>query len=371
MRKIAAVLILVVSSAVLLLAMNQSFINGIKQDRYFDHLAPPALHHHTFYDRVFVRSDRWRYGDLYGLCYLPQYKFKLEPFRTYPATGKGESSNKILYVIGDSYLADKTLGGAFSGFDDVIYLDDRFPFGPISLESSKTNFLIMEFAERNLVDYDLYKTTEQKWTSADLRAGRNFSGARPAASSDAGLPTTISERLNKILFNRDLSRNLELLLFDDKALSPLKELKAALNYRLFGRLSTEVTVSTDKRRLLMNATVDTAFRQSAFRAIPNEEIDRLRTSLDRASNYYQAIGFKKVFLAVIPNPVSLYDSSRMPYNHLLERVERVNKFPIISVFNTFKNDPRNLYYRSDTHWNPDGFDVWIKKANETLLINSH
>ncbi|MCR8560183.1 hypothetical protein KXD93_21200 [Mucilaginibacter sp. BJC16-A38] len=370
MRRIYLTVLLMGSVAILLTAMNQSFINKVKQDRYFDHLTPEEATNHSFYHKVFVRSDHWRYGDLYGLCFLPAYKFKLEPFRKYPHNDKLAGTNRVLYIIGDSYLADKELDGAFKGFDRVVFLDDRFPFGPLALDSNKQNFLILEFAERNLNGYDFKKTSEAKWTSADLEGKLNFQTGYQPVSGAAGLPANLWERINRILFNKDLSRNLELLLFDDRAFTPLKEMKAAFNYKITGSLPKEVAVSTDKSRLLMNATIDPGNKQSAFRQIGSEELDGLLGNLQQAQQYYRAIGFKTVSLAIIPNPVSIYDAKRMTYNHLLERVEKKTTLPVISIWDDFKKAPQNLYYRSDTHWNPSGMDSWITEVNKKQIYRN-
>ncbi len=364
MRRLIGIFILIISLGILLLAMNQSFMNRVKQDQYFDHLTPDNPAKHTMYYKIFVKSDRWRYGDLYGLCFLPEYKFPMEPFKAYPGNDKKTATKNILYIIGDSFLADKTLAGAFDKFDNVIFLDRRFPFGPIKLDTTKNNYLLLEFAERNLVDYDLAKTPEIQWPQKDVQA-KNFNETaklQPAAV----LPTSLPNRVGTILFNKDLSRNLDILLFYNKIFTPVKEFKAYLNYKLTGWLPKEVAVSTDKQRLLMNITVDTSYRQSAFREISDKEVETISNNLNSAQGYYKSIGFKKVILSVVPNPVSIYDAKRMTYNHLLQRVEKSNKFTVNSLFNKYKAEDKNLYYRSDGHWNPYGLDIWVKTTNATL-----
>lgn len=368
MRKITGLFILIISVVLLVSAMNQSFINKIKFEKYFDHLNPQMIQENAWYKAAFVHSDRWRYGDLYGVSYLYQYKFELEPFKQYNHKAGRQNTNRVLYIIGDSFLADKTLSGAFGAFDNVIFLDRRFPFGPIKLDTSKQNYLVMEFAERNLNGYDISKTDEARWTTNDIKNGINFSNA-PAVAGNQPPPASLFDRLNKIIFNKDLSRNLELILFDNKLATPFKEAKASLNYKLFGRVANEVAVSTDKKRLLFNITVDTASLQSAFRPKNEHAVDSIAGNLDIARNYYWAIGFKKVFLSVIPNPVSVYDDNRMPYNHLLERVEQKTDLPVVSLYKIFKTDQRNLFYRSDSHWNPPGLDIWINETNKVLTSN--
>jgi hypothetical protein len=352
----------------LLTAMNQSFINRIKHDRYFEHLTL-VTGEKSWFQKVFLRSDRWAYGDLYGLCYLHPYKLQLEPFPAYNKPGRSRASGRILYIIGDSFLADKTLTYAFDKFDNVQFLDRRFPFGPITLDSAKQNYLLMEFAERNLNGYAITGTDEVRWTRAQINRGDHFNPAYHPPSAAQTPPPSLFSRFSNILFNKDLSRNLELLLFDDRLFTPVKELKAAINYRLFSRTAKEVAVSTNGQRLLLNITVDTADTHSSFRPKTKTDIDSIETHLAEAEAYYKSIGFKQVFLAVIPNPVSIYDSKRMPYNHLLERVEKQTAIPVISVMNSYQKSRTNLFYKSDAHWNPAGFELWVKSANEFFSAN--
>jgi hypothetical protein len=355
MRKLLALFIIVISLLTLLTAMNQVFINRVKQDRYFDHLTPDSAKATSLYNRVFIRSDRWGYGDLYGICYLPQYRIKLTPFKAYNNQPANKTTtNRVLYIIGDSFTADKVLYNDFTGFDNVVFLDRRFPFGPVQVDTSKQNYLIMQFSELNISTYNNKKTTEI---------------AGPSGAPVAFVPASMISRLGKIIFNKDLNKNLELLLFDDKLFTGLKHLKASFNYNILGRLPKEVAISTDKKRLLLNSTVDINSPQSVFKPRSEAQVDTLLRYLTEDQKRYQSLGFKKVFLSLTPNAVSIYDSSRGPYNHLIERIENKTSIPVISVFNTFKNSKKNLYSRSDAHWNPDGFEIWVNETNKVLKAN--
>ncbi|MDN3548734.1 hypothetical protein [Mucilaginibacter aquaedulcis] len=346
--------------------MDRSFINRLKQDRYFDHLSTDSFQYtNSLYHRLMVQSDRWRFGDLYGLCYLPQYRFELEPYKKYFKSDTTKVTGRDLYLIGDSYLADKQMDGAFKGFDRVIFLDDRFPFGPLVLDRSRQSYLVLEFAERNLNEYDFDKTTETKCLPPELQTGQNLDLLHKPSGTVQAL--SFWQRFCNIFFNKDISRNLETLLFENTIFTPSKELKAELNYKLIGSLPKEVVISTDQRRLLMNATVDMTNQLSSFRKFDNMELTVLNKNLNNAAKYYRSIGFKKIFLSVIPNPVSIYEDKRMQYNHLLERLEKTTTLPVISVFDDFKKTKQNLFYRSDTHWNPDGFDKWINAVNHKKL----
>jgi hypothetical protein len=363
MRKIIAIIILIFSLSILLLAMNQSLINRIKQDRYFDHLDHPVKT--SIYQKIFLRSDTWEYGDLYGISFMHPYKIKLIPFKKYHQNATHVATNKILYIIGDSFLADKILDGAFNEFDNVIFLDRRFGFGPINLDSTKKNYLIMEFAEMNIINYSLHKTNEVLWSADNIKNKVNYSNKSIGNLSPAALPTGFS-RIGNILFNKDLSRNIETIIFGDKIFTPFKELKASINYNLLGRLPKEVAVSTDKKRLLLNSTVDTSYNTSDFRPLSNQALDSIQFNLDEAGAYYKSIGFYKIYLAIIPNAASIYDSKRMPYNHLAEKVQKKTSLPAIDIYTTFLAYKENLYSRSDTHWNTTGFELWVSKANSVL-----
>jgi hypothetical protein len=330
MRKITGVFMLVFSMALLLSAMNQSFINKLSFEKFFGNLYPEMVKEDALYKAAFVNSDRWHYGDLYGLGYLHDYKLVPEPYKNYSHKPGRKNTGRLLYIIGDSFLAYKTLSGAFEAFDSVIFLDRRFTFGPIKLDTVKQNYLIMEFAERNLNGYAINKTKEIRWQTNEIEKGLNFSSGQGATGGQ--LPELLPDRLSKIIFNKDLSRNLELILFDNKLATPFKETKALLNYKLFNRTANEVTVSTDKKRLLINVAVDTASFQSSFKPKSDLIIDSIVHNLDLARDYYHAIGFKKVFLSVIPNAVSIYDDKRMSYNHLQERVEQKTHLPVVPLY---------------------------------------
>ena len=355
--------IFILSTIILLTAMNQGFVNKIKHDRYFDHIN--TSNDQSLYRRIFIRSDRWKYGDIYGLCYLPQYKFILDPFPQYKKINES-LTNRKLYIIGDSFLADKNLNYTIEQFDEIIFLDRRFNFGPIRLDCTKQNYLIMEFAERYLNDYDIAKTPEVRWKKNTVNHKLNFNQNPNTNPVNFNIKLSLWGRLNKIIFNKDLSRNIELLLFDDKLFTPFKEAKSALNYYLLGRVSKEVAISTDKKRLFLDITVDTTNIQSAFKFKTDHDINKIANNLNTAKAYYQSIGFKEVFLSIIPNSVSIYDDKRMKYNHLLQRVELHCDLKLISLFTRYKAENRNLYHLSDAHWNPHGFDIWIQETNKVM-----
>ena len=371
MKRIIGASLFLICIIILLTAMNQGLMNRIKTDRYFDHLNikdnKPVSLSQKIYRKIFINSDRWEDGDLYGLCYLPKFKLKLEPFKLYYPDTTKQKTNRVLYIIGDSYLADKVMGGAFPAFDEVHFLDDRFGIEPIKLDTTKKNYLIMEFAERNLNGYTFHPQANQN--VQPIGVDDSSTNSNTFISKIITRCSGLFDRAGKIIFNPDLNRNLELLVFDNRFCSPAKNVKADINYYLFKRLPPEVAISTDKKRLLLNITVDTSSYESAFRFQSDSSINLIVNNLKKAKSYYLSIGFKDVFLTIVPNAVSIYDDKRMPYNHLLQRIEASNGLQSISVFNIYKNSPENLFYRSDAHWNPKGFNIWVKQTNQ--FLNAH
>ncbi|MBD1394709.1 hypothetical protein [Mucilaginibacter glaciei] len=356
MRNITGILITIASLAVLLTAMNQGFVNRVKQDRYFDHLTPESKKTQSLYRKIFIRSDRWKYGDLYGMSFIPEYRIKLTPFKTYDNRVDKNPTNKVLYIIGDSFTADKNFNNAFDGFDHVIFLDRRFPFGPIKPDTTKQNYLIMEFSELNIANY---------------RSKNSFEILNYAAIPPPFKPVSLFERIGNILFNKDLNKNIELLLFDDKVYTPFKALKASVNYYILGRLPKEVAVSTDKQRLLLNSTIDTTSEKSVFRSLLPLEIDSISAGLKIDQQRYLSLGFKKVYLSLIPNAASVYDEHRLNYNQLAPQIENKASVPLIPLYNIFKRDKRNLYSRSDAHWNDIGFSIWVTQVNNVLKASTN
>lgn len=356
MRKVFAILITITALTVLLTAMNQSFINRVKQDRYFDHIPTEEAKHKSLYHDIFIHTDRWEYGDLYGISFLHEYRIKLTQFKNYDNRDGKKPTNKVLYIIGDSFTADKIFNNAFVDFDQVVFLDRRFPFGPVRPDINKQNYLIMEFSELNITGY---------------RSKKSFEILSDTHLPSGPKPVSIFERLGNIIFNKELNKNIELLLFDDKVFTLIKEVKATFNYHILDRLPKEVAVSTDKSRLLLNSTVDTISAQSVFRSLPNAEIDSISANLVADQQRYLSLGFKKVYLSLIPNAASIYDEHRFTYNYLLPRMESKTNISLIPVYHIFKLDKRNLYSRGDAHWNDLGYGLWIKQVNDIFKASSN
>ena len=130
----------------------------------------------------------------------------------------------------------------------LIFLDRRFKIDPIKLDSTKENYLILEIAERNLNNYGLGRKNEIRWSDDEIKNG--FVQKEYESANLQTKQASIFDRLDKILFNKDLSKNIELLLFDNKFATIFKEQKARLNYSLTGRVAKEVAIRQKWRKVI-------------------------------------------------------------------------------------------------------------------------
>jgi lysophospholipase L1-like esterase len=173
------------------------------------------------------------------------------------------------------------------------------------------------------------------------------------------------------IFNNSINNNIEFNLWESKAFTPIKELRALINQRLFNRIDNYVSIGTDGKYLLFSETIDKkGFAASSFQEINDLEIDTLVDRLNSFYFEYKKKGFDEVYLSIIPNPVTiLYPNYKgFKYNNLIPRLQQNKKLEIklIDVFQDFKNSPFQIYQNSDTHWNTNGRNLWLNKINEEL-----
>src|ERR1700722_5133317 len=118
--------------------------------------------------------------------------------------------------------------------------------------------------------------------------------------------------------NPSLEDNLQFNLFDYHIFTPLRELKAFLNYWLFGHtIDNAVVVSSGEHYLFYAKTVNEP--DGSFSAVSNNEINQLVQTLNSIYVHYKNLGFDEVFFSPIPNPVVILDDEHKKYNELIPR----------------------------------------------------
>lgn len=296
---------------------------------------------------------RARYGDLYSMSFLPGYvDTAFLPLKKYDQPG-----NTDLYIIHDSYLADKLDKTNFKYINRLVTSDFRNGSTTFKLDDGRRNILIIECSERSIA-----------WRLTDT--ANLFLRMHPALPDyDPGIvePGT-DEFLMSLLFNPNINQNLEFSLYDYEWFIPIKEAKAWINYSLFKKLPPDVTISTNEKYLLLNETVDPRSNISSFAPLDRSYLDYVIKCQNYILQHCTKVGFDEVYFSLIPNPVTILDPNRMAYNHKIEFVEQNPqlKARVISVYSVFQNTNQQIYRRDDTHWNGRGIQLWVDEVNKRL-----
>jgi len=343
-----------------------------------------SITQYRFYTKSILRSDKYYYGDLFGMCYLSG--FKIEPkLNSFDLWRKKEEKIRFinLWVAGDSYL-----GYDFVKNDSIFYGVKRYHYlklnsldiDTVSFVKDEKNILLIETVERYLrifrdtnyvLDKLLISPKSNQSEKKTIKDVQNESTLGFVAIKIRHVIGGFFRLIKQTLYNPLINQNLEFNLFDYRIFTPIKEAKANFNYKFFKRISGEVAVSPDKKYLLDKTTVDASSGNSSFIPICEEEINSIIYSLNRVYEYYRLKGFDKVYFAIIPNPVTILYPQIGRYNELIPRIQNHHnlKMPIINIYDIFSQTKKQIYLNSDTHWNMDGFDMWLNEFNLKLLNN--
>ena len=249
------------------------------------------------------------------------------------------------------------------------------------MDSSKINILLIEFSERN-VRYLLEESgygdnivkaqtyNKEISTNNDIVSGSDIKA--PVLKAEKMTPQNIKSQVFEFIFNKKINTNIESNIWDITLFTPIKELKADINYKLFNSVddNTNVAVSEDGKQLLYEPTIDTSSNMSSFKYLSDSETDTLIDKLNAMYSEGKKMGFKKIYLTIIPNPVSILEPNYngLGYNELLHRVESSAKLqiPYIDLEPVFNQLKGAVYLNSDSHWNFKGGYIWLSKFNAEL-----
>lgn len=291
---------------------------------------------------------RARYGDLYSNCFLPGYTDT-----AYTPLKKPETlpQKTALYIIHDSYLEGKIEKNNFAGISELTLSNYAADPTCVTLNPTKRNILILECSER---------TAEWRLTDTATSFSR-FVFHRPPVWKEKET-TPIGDHF----FNPNINLNLEFSLYDYEYFIPIKELKGFLNFKLFNRLPKDVNISTNKKYLLLNETVNPEVIASSFRPLDMNYEDYVIQRANDITRHYKNLGFDEVYISIIPNPVSIIDRERMPYN---DKILFLQNHPsancrFLSVYDIFRQTPERIYRTDDSHWNGHGLQLWVDEVNK-------
>ncbi len=304
--------------------------------------------------RTGVIADDYRYGDLYRLSALNQFKVA-QPVCS-PSNRASDSASTHLYLIGDSFSEPQRL----SKDDFRVSYYRRVGWDNqqrIQLDSTKRNILLIESVERHFREH-LSRPSQEFIVEQDTTR-------HPAANP------TLFQRLSLEIHWTDVEERLESALFSQDWAFWFKELKASLTLDWFDRTYASVSLSKNRQHLFLNS--DTNPKKplnSSFVPIPDAEINALVDSVNSVAGRYRKLGFDAVYLSIIPNKATLLEKERDDYNHLIERVQDNPRLtvPTIDTYRAFEQSPVSPYLKSDTHWNCEGRAIWLDLVRQTCGI---
>lgn len=308
--------------------------------------------------------DDYRFGDLYRLSYLPQFKERTTDCHEEKVSFANDTSKVNLYIIGDSFAEEARVNK--TDFIASKYLYTHWANNTsIQLDSTKRNILILESVERSAKEH----------LSKDID---NFNTEKPILN-EANTKLTLRQKINlkwqhinDIIFPPGTEERLEHTLFNYDFFLFFRELKAKMNLMLFDRIETKVILSKDKQHLYYMEEADSTHNRSAFYPVTDAHIDTFVVHANRTREKYLKAGFDEVYLSIIPNKVSVQSPDLGKYNHLIERIQNHSalEVPVIDTYTIFKENPEKYYLKSDTHWNCTGRNVWLAMINQQIITEN-
>lgn len=318
-----------------------------------------------FFYRTGIAADDYRFGDLYRLSNLPQFKEEQEPClsQTQPdslnRTAQGQNPVDF-YLIGDSFSEPERIGPR--DFPTGYFLRTKWENqNRVQLDTTKRNVLLIETVERHFRDH-----FSQPVMSLVVVPDTNQKPAVPAL--------TVGQRIRAVVDliqpSEAVEERLETLLFGHPWALWWKERKAAFNLAVFDRVNPKVGLSRDREHVFVGLDTDvTTGKTSAFTPLPDRELNQYIDSLNAVHDRYRALGFDAVYLSIIPNKVTLLSPDLGSYNHLIERVQQHPRLrmPVVDVYSIYQKASEPIYAIGDSHWNCTGRAIWVKAVNKQLF----
>lgn len=305
--------------------------------------------------------DDYRYGDLYRLSFLPQFKEKASICPDL-LPGKSADHKTNIFIIGDSFTEEQRVNANDFKAQNYDYT-----------HWAKSKDIVLDTAQRNVL---ILETVERTFREHFGKEADNFRIVKNPGKNEENAPkpyVTKKQRLEnfiKIFFPGGTEERLEHTLFNYDFFLFFKEIKAAFNLRFFDRAEKKVVLSKDRQSLFYFEEVESGEHQtSSFSEVSEAEIQHLVEMINQTQDKYKKAGFDEVYLSIIPNKVSILAPDLGKYNHIIEKVQtdRALKVPVIDVYSDFVRQPSEMYLKSDTHWSCAGRDIWLKKVNYSIF----
>lgn len=304
-----------------------------------------------------VIDDEYQYGDFYNLAHLPQFKEKLTRCPSERLANSPANRPVHFYAVGDSFLEPQRVDSADFAVNRYQYIKWG-DFLHVNLDTNALNIVLFESIERHLrqhVDHDLGVTiipdtatyverkTEKRWM----------------------------QRIDHLLQSDRAEGQLGVLLLAGNRVGlQLKEWRASLTHRLFGRVENSVVMSDDGKHLVYHLDTDTLnfAHTSGYSFLPDSRIDSLVAAVNQTRSHLLEMGFDHMLFSIIPNKSTIVMPDYGHYNHMIERIQSHPNLqaPFVSVIDEYRKLGARAYLLSDSHWTCEGRAVWLTKVNRLL-----
>ena len=309
-----------------------------------------------WYYQTNVIADDYRYGDLYRLSNLPQFKDPQTTCRDsamHSPNLLGDTANTHLYLIGDSFTEYPRIDQRDFQVSHYHYVhwDKR---SEVQLDNSKRNILLLETVERHFREHFSRPVAE-------------ITIVADTTKREAPEPVSWKRQLFDQIQSKGIEERLETVLFSQDLFLWFKELKASINLNWFDRVPPTVGISRDRQHLFVDLDTDTTKHlNSSFAPLSDQEVNALVDSVNATADQFQKQGFDAVYLSIIPNKASILDPSQGPYNHLIERIQQHPRLrvPFSDVYSIYVKQPKQVYAVGDSHWNCTGRALWLTSVNK-------
>jgi hypothetical protein len=299
-------------------------------------------------------KDGYRFGDLYRLSNLPQFKDPVKICPKHMLVEKIPSRKKIhLYIVGDSFTEKERVGEEDFPVDAYQYVHwDNILH--IKTDTSKINILLLECVERHFRE-KMATPIHNLITDASTFV---LKGPEPS----------FMHKLDQAFSSDGTEARFDAAFFQNDMMLRLKEMKAAFTYRFFNRVNKEVTLVNNDKNVVYYLDTDTPHITSSFTKLGEGELDTMMTNLATSHAFAKELGFNQVILSIIPNKVSVLMPEYGEYNNLISRVYNHPKMeiPYIDVLPDFRKMKDKAYLKGDSHWTCQAQDVWLNKTHAML-----
>ncbi len=312
---------------------------------------------HVLYQTNII-ADEYRYGDLYRLSNLPQFKDPVTPCP--PRRVAPDSSRTHLYVIGDSFTEPERV----SRPDLPVSYYRRIQWDKpdtVQLDPSARNVLLIESVERHFREHASARSNSIAHNLFVVNDTNRTIGLKPVS-------VTIGNQLVDLVHSKGIEERLETVLFSHDLFLWFRELKATLTLTAFDRVIPTVSLSQNRQHVFIALDTDSTNRLNAGTApLSDQELAGLVRTVNETANHYKAAGFDEVLLAIIPNKATLLDPT-LPYNHLIERVQQHPglQVPAVDVYSLYRQQRQSVYAVGDSHWNCTGRAIWLDALSRQL-----